>query len=218
MDYVPLSCPVKRNHRKQQHKDSNYTNQNAKNSKIKQAHSTPQVVENKMMMCSSESKTSTHSDTFGIRKKSTDEQNYLRIVDISDISGSSGPIHRCGNGVSGVASAELETNQLNDNERDQPVATHSGDEDISKTKRMSCRRNLAKEFDKELTFKPVVNHNSLKIACRSSRQNLMTRLAVTKKKGDNRVLGKDYTFSPKINSHSIKLAQGKSTKVYEVYK
>ncbi len=106
--------------------------------------------------------------------------------------------------------------QINSNIREQPMASSIDDyyKDLA-TKRPSCRRNLAKELERELTFKPELNQRSLKIASRSTRQNvpLLCRLTERRKKYAN---GNGYSFMPKINPHSVKLAQERAEKIQEV--
>lgn len=86
-------------------------------------------------------------------------------------------------------------------------------------KHPSCRRNLSKEMEKELTFKPALNQNSLKIASRSTRQSapLLCRLTERRKKysGEKSDQSK-YSYFPKINPNSIKLAQERASKIHEV--
>lgn len=81
--------------------------------------------------------------------------------------------------------------------------------------RSTCRRNLSKDFEKDLTFKPTINQNSVKIAARIMRQNvpLEVRLFERKKK---EVPGISYSFCPKINAHSIKLIQDKASRMHQV--
>jgi hypothetical protein len=81
-------------------------------------------------------------------------------------------------------------------------------------KRPSCRRNLAKELEKELTFRPELNQKSMKIASRSTRQcvPLVCRLTERRKKLEQR----SFSFAPSINPHSVKLAQERAEKIDEV--
>lgn len=106
--------------------------------------------------------------------------------------------------------------QMGDNNREQPLAG-SSDEDRA-PKRPSCRRNLAKELEKELTFRPELNQKSLKIASRSTRQSvpLLCRLTERRKQYVNGISSNGYTFAPKINAHSIRLAQERAGKIQEV--
>lgn len=91
------------------------------------------------------------------------------------------------------------------------ASDQSGDEILKKP---SCKRNLARELEKELTFKPELNQRSLKIASRSTRQcvPLVCRLTERRKKAEHSA----YSFAPHINPHSIKLAQERAGKIDEV--
>lgn len=91
------------------------------------------------------------------------------------------------------------------------VVTEGGNENLKKP---SCRRNLAKELERELTFRPELNQRSLKIASRSTRQcvPLVCRLTERRKKTDH----SRYSFAPRINPHSVKLAQERAGKIDEV--
>ena len=109
--------------------------------------------------------------------------------------------------------------QMGDNNREQPLAGSSDEYSKERApKRPSCRRNLAKELEKELTFRPELNQRSLKIASRSTRQNvpLLCRLTERRKQYVNGVLSNGYTFAPKINAHSVRLAQERAGKIQEV--
>ena len=105
---------------------------------------------------------------------------------------------------------------MSNNSREQPLASSSDEEsrDVI-TKKPSCRRSLAKELEKELTFKPELNRRSLKIASQSTRHNvpLLCRLTERRK---NSMKGNGYSFMPKINRNSIKLAQERADKMHEV--
>ena len=85
-------------------------------------------------------------------------------------------------------------------------------------KRPLCRRNLAKELDKEFTFKPELNQKSLKMASRSTRQEfpLVYRLTERRAKANRKLEQSGYTFAPRINPRSIKLAQERAGKIDEV--
>ena len=85
-------------------------------------------------------------------------------------------------------------------------------------KAASCRRNLSKELEKELTFKPELNQRSLKIFSRSTRQYvpLMSRLTEKRKKAVMRERDSAYTFAPHINPNSVKLAHERAGKIEEV--
>lgn len=87
-------------------------------------------------------------------------------------------------------------------------------------KRPLCRRNLARELDKEFTFKPELNQKSLKMASRSTRQEvpLVCRLTERRVKppANKPQEHSGYTFAPRINPRSIKLAQERAEKIDEV--
>lgn len=85
-------------------------------------------------------------------------------------------------------------------------------------KRPLCRRNLAKELDKEFTFKPELNQKSLKMASRSTRQEvpLVCRLTERRVKANRQQEQSGYTFAPRINPRSIKLAQERAERMDEV--
>ena len=106
---------------------------------------------------------------------------------------------------------------ISDNRRTQDVAVPEKPCDLKGApaqKRASCRRNLVRDFERELTFRPELNQNSLKIASKSTRQHvpLVCRLSERKKKNGPTM----YTFTPQINPHSVKLAQERAGKMQEV--
>ena len=82
------------------------------------------------------------------------------------------------------------------------------------TKKLSCRRNLARELEKELTFRPELNQRSVKLASRSMRQcvPLLCRLTERRRKAEQN----SFSFAPRINAHSVKLAQERAGKIDEV--
>ena len=82
----------------------------------------------------------------------------------------------------------------------------------------SCRRRILCDFEKELTFRPKLNDNSLKLASKSTRNSLpvvhrLSSMAEGKKKS---VYQEDLTFVPKLNALSLKLAQERSNRMPEV--
>ncbi len=83
---------------------------------------------------------------------------------------------------------------------------------------VTCRRNLLKEFEDNLTFKPTMNRNSVKIAARvlSKSKPLEQRLLETKRHSRRSVMERDYTFSPHLNPYSIKLARDRASRKTEV--
>ena len=82
----------------------------------------------------------------------------------------------------------------------------------------TCRRNLLKEFEGNLTFRPAMNRNSMKIAAKNTRKNvpLEQRLLETKKREKRALMERAYTFSPHLNPYSIKLARDRASRQQEV--
>ncbi len=94
----------------------------------------------------------------------------------------------------------------------QPTADDNGE---YRLKRPSCRRSLANELEKELTFKPELNQKSVRIASRSTRQGVSLVCRLTERRKKSRDYD-DFSFAPRINPHSIKLAQERASKIDEV--
>lgn len=82
----------------------------------------------------------------------------------------------------------------------------------------TCRRNLLKEFEANLTFKPAMNNNSLKIAARTMRKTVPLEQRLLERKTNNRrnLMDRDYTFSPHLNPYSIRLARHRASRQQEV--
>lgn len=110
--------------------------------------------------------------------------------------------------------------------RDQLMATESSSDGKSPSSewqkqlgQSKSRRNLSREYSKDLTFKPAMNQNSMKIVKRSMRQfvPLEKRLLERKKKDEDATSNRNNTFSPKINANSNKLIQDRANRLYQVF-
>ena len=82
----------------------------------------------------------------------------------------------------------------------------------------SCRRRILCDFEKELTFRPKLNDNSLRLASKSTRSSLplVHRLSSVSEGRKKSVYQEDLTFVPKLNALSLKLAQERSSRMPEV--
>ena len=83
--------------------------------------------------------------------------------------------------------------------------------------RPSCHRNLAAEFEKDLTFRPKLNEISLRMVSRNPRANIpvVHRLLEGRKSLKER-FEENLTFAPKLNALSLKLAQERTARMPEV--
>lgn len=130
--------------------------------------------------------------------------------------GDSGPSHMSiteGEEVSDFCIAGGETLGLHEDRTPQLLPSTEENERES-TKKPSCRRNLARELERELTFRPELNQRSVKIASCSTRQciPLLCRLTERRRKAEQ----SKFSFAPRINPHSVKLAQERAGKIDEV--
>lgn len=131
-----------------------------------------------------------------------------------------GRTNELGSNGNGIGEQFSNTGRRASDKTDLPIAedgaldvliAEGSDENLKKP---SCRRNLAKELERELTFRPELNQRSLKIASHSTRQcvPLVCRLTERRKKTEH----SSYSFAPRINPHSVKLAQERAGKIDEV--
>ena len=82
----------------------------------------------------------------------------------------------------------------------------------------TCRRRVLTDYERNLTFKPKLNHHSLRIASRNSRNTLplINRLSEVRKNQLPHYDQEHLTFAPKLNPLSLKLAHERASKMPEV--
>ena len=116
--------------------------------------------------------------------------------------------------VSAISSTDSYTKSLPPTNKQAPIAQ------IAVASSTTCRRNLLKDFEKDLTFRPKLNEFSLRIVARNPRTSVPVvhrlfevRDLAGREEGQHQ---EGHSFAPKLHPLSLKLVQERASKMSEV--